>query len=60
MNDKVELLMPPHADVRVIVEDLHKMREWMRKGGLHAPALDAATDMLTRQSIEIAKLRGEA
>ena len=53
MSDKIELLIPPHADVRVLCDQLHKMQHGLRAMGLDAPALDRAMDMLTRQSWEI-------
>lgn len=52
-----EFFMPPHADVRVIVRDLSAMKSGLEAIGLQAPALDAAIEMLTKQSIEIDQIR---
>ncbi len=60
MSKTVELFIPPHADVRIICEDLSKMRDGFRSFGVWGTPLDAAIDMLTRQSIEIQKLREKA
>lgn len=55
-----DLFIPPHAGVRVVVEDLGKLRSGLAAMGLLAPAIDAAIDMLTRQSMKIAALTKDA
>lgn len=47
----------PHADVRAVVDELDRLKTGLEALGLKAPAIEAAMDMLTRQSAEIARHR---
>jgi len=46
-----------HADVQAIIDDLAKMQSGLAIVGLEASILSAATEMLARQSYEIAEHR---
>lgn len=59
MADTVELNMLKDAAVRVMCQDLHKMREGLAALGLHAHILDQVSTKLAEQAQEIERLRSD-
>jgi hypothetical protein len=59
MAETVEIDMPKDAAVRVMCQDLHKMREGLAAMGLHAHILDQVSDKLKEQARQIEHHRAD-
>lgn len=59
MADTVEMQLPKDAAVRVMCQDLHKMREGLAAMGLHAHILDQVSDKLKEQAREIERFKSD-
>lgn len=53
MSETINLNIAPHADVRIICQELGKTNAGLASLGFNAPAIDAAIDMLVRLSEEV-------
>tara|TARA_R110002051_G_scaffold284350_1_gene346470 strand:+ start:514 stop:765 length:252 start_codon:yes stop_codon:yes gene_type:complete len=59
MADAVEIDMPNDAAVRLMCQELYKMREGLATMGLHAHILDQVSGKLKEQAREIERYRSD-